>query len=732
MRQGVGFSLKLRPRSASALEFCLLLLLVLTWTSPALAAAVTLRWDPNPETTLSGYRLYYGTASRNYTTLVDVGNRTTYAVTGLAPGTYYFAVTAYDILGNESGFSDEVFTTAPPACSYSISPATQSFTGDGGTGTVSVTSPAGCGWSAASSADWITITTDSGGSGYGRIEFAVSPNTTPGSRSGVISIAGLTFTVTQSGAGCSYVISPGTGSFTSAGGTGTVSVTSPAGCTWTATSKSDWITITAGSGGSGYGNVEYAVSRNTTPGSRSGALSIAGLTFTLFQEGESFTHSLYFAQFADGAQWVSSIILTNPSRTETATGLIQLVDDQGQSLNASINDQAATSTVPFSIPPLGSARFATAGLGDLVVGSVRLVSNVEVGGIVRYSHPALGVAAVGASIPLRALMTEVARDGRGGRNTGIALRNSRTSDLSLQLFLRDLNGGSVPSGFASLTIPGGGHVAKFVDQFFPAADTSDFQGTLAVTALEPDAAIAATAIQLGPGEFTTLPVVAVDPPTASSELYFAHFANGSGWTTSMLLANPSDSASASVLSFFDDDGSRMTVPGQTAGDGVHVDIQPRGAALISTDGSGDLVSGSARVTGSGAIAGVLRFSSRALGLTGVGSGVPTAGFIVPVSLGVNERWSTGLAVASTAAQVKVSLTLRDQLGQPVSGGQLELVLRANGHMARFLEELFPNADTRDFQGTLTVTAEGGTIVGTAIQVAFQEGRLTTLPVTELR
>src|SRR5206468_444031 len=181
--------------------------------------------------------------------------------------------------------------------------------------------------------------------------------------------------------------------------------------------------------------------------------------------------------------------------------------------------------------------------------------------------------------------------------TGIALRNSRTSDLSLQLFLRDLNGRSVPSGFASLTIPGGGHVAKFVDQFFPAADTSDFQGTLMATSLEPDAAIAATAIQLGPGEFTALPVVAIDPPTASSELYFAHFANGSEWTTSVLLANPTASASASALSFFDDDGNRLSVPSRAAGDGAPLAIQPRGAILISTDGSGDLVSGSARVTG---------------------------------------------------------------------------------------------------------------------------------------
>ena len=96
------------------------------------------------------------------------------------------------------------------------------------------------------------------------------------------------------------------------------------------------------------------------------------------------------------------------------------------------------------------------------------------------------------------------------------------------------------------------------------------------------------------------------------------------------------------------------------------------------------------------------------------------------------QWSTGLAIASTGAPVSVSLTLRNQQGKPVSEGQLELVLRPNGHTARFLEELFPNADTGEFLGTLTVTAEGGTIVGTAIRVGFEEGSLATLPVTPLR
>src|SRR5205809_728611 len=78
----------------------------------ASSGQVTLAWDPNPESTVAGYDLYIGRASAVYTTKINVSNVTTYTVTGLAPGqVYYFAVTAYDQNGGESGYSNEVSTT---------------------------------------------------------------------------------------------------------------------------------------------------------------------------------------------------------------------------------------------------------------------------------------------------------------------------------------------------------------------------------------------------------------------------------------------------------------------------------------------------------------------------------------------------------------------------------------------------------------------------------------------
>jgi hypothetical protein len=78
-------------------------------------AVVVLEWNANVETNLAGYRLYSGSASRNYNGVVDVGRATNHTNDYLT-GEYFFAVTAYDTDGLESDLSEELslFIVAPP------------------------------------------------------------------------------------------------------------------------------------------------------------------------------------------------------------------------------------------------------------------------------------------------------------------------------------------------------------------------------------------------------------------------------------------------------------------------------------------------------------------------------------------------------------------------------------------------------------------------------------------
>ncbi|MDN5941485.1 MAG: fibronectin type III domain-containing protein, partial [Nitrospira sp.] len=82
----------------------------LTVSAPA-TSSVTLTWNSNTEKDLAGYKIYRATASGVYgapiTTLQE--NVTTFIASGLQFGTTYkFVVTAYDLAGNESPFSNEV------------------------------------------------------------------------------------------------------------------------------------------------------------------------------------------------------------------------------------------------------------------------------------------------------------------------------------------------------------------------------------------------------------------------------------------------------------------------------------------------------------------------------------------------------------------------------------------------------------------------------------------------
>ena len=101
-----------------------LLFLQLPPANPTLTQfSVTLQWDANTETDLAGYKVYYGAVSRAYGTPIAVGLVTSYQVKGLTtPGVYFFAVTALNTAGQESGFSNEATMLIAKAGDIPIGP----------------------------------------------------------------------------------------------------------------------------------------------------------------------------------------------------------------------------------------------------------------------------------------------------------------------------------------------------------------------------------------------------------------------------------------------------------------------------------------------------------------------------------------------------------------------------------------------------------------------------------
>ena len=163
-------------------------------------------------------------------------------------------------------------------------------------------------------------------------------------------------------------------------------------------------------------------------------------------------------------------------------------------------------TVQSQMEPLRVLTISTHGQGSLVTGSVRVVSEGPLGGMLRYDLPAIGEAVVGASTPVSDALFPVRRQ-EGGITTGVALHNLESSpglvrcDLMREGVLRD---------FASIPLEANGQTSWLIDQAFSAADTSDFTGSVRCDAVG-EGRFTAVALEMDPATrtFTTLPVFPV-------------------------------------------------------------------------------------------------------------------------------------------------------------------------------------------------------------------------------
>ena len=186
--------------------------------------------------------------------------------------------------------------TQSQGCAYSITPTSFEARPEGGSGTITVTTAAACPWTATSAVPWITFA-PAAGAGPATIAFEVAP--AAAARAGVGTIAGQTFSVSQAAPApapppppvpppppptpdpappapsCSYAVAPPTHSVAASGGTVNVRVTTREGCSWTASSTVDWVTVTAGSSSAGEGTATFAVA-GTSGAARSGTVAVAG------------------------------------------------------------------------------------------------------------------------------------------------------------------------------------------------------------------------------------------------------------------------------------------------------------------------------------------------------------------------------------------------------------------------------------------------------------------------
>ncbi|MEP7272258.1 MAG: BACON domain-containing carbohydrate-binding protein, partial [Acidobacteriota bacterium] len=138
---------------------------------------------------------------------------------------YQSASTNFVLIDSFDGFAGNfgIRARSSVGCAPNLASTSQSFAGAGGTGSLGVTGATGCTWSAFSNVPWLTITSGVSGTGNANANYSVVINLTTAARSGTLTIAGRTFTVTQAAGLPELALDDGSAETAVASGNGSLS-----------------------------------------------------------------------------------------------------------------------------------------------------------------------------------------------------------------------------------------------------------------------------------------------------------------------------------------------------------------------------------------------------------------------------------------------------------------------------------------------------------------------------
>ncbi|HTD65519.1 MAG TPA: BACON domain-containing carbohydrate-binding protein, partial [Candidatus Limnocylindria bacterium] len=170
-------------------------------------------------------------------------------------------------------------------CVYAIAPSNLVHVFDGATNFITLTTTDECEWLVLNTNDWITITSETNGTGGTNIDYIVSGNPLAQWRTGLVMVADQWLTIEQEPAPCVFVLSVTNATYEPGATNDSFFVSTPLDCPWTVAADSDWIAITSGLAPVGPGEVAYTVAANPIGVTRVGHIVAGGESFEITQQG---------------------------------------------------------------------------------------------------------------------------------------------------------------------------------------------------------------------------------------------------------------------------------------------------------------------------------------------------------------------------------------------------------------------------------------------------------------
>ena len=336
-------------------------------------------------------------------------------------------------------------------------------------------------------------------------------------------------------------------------------------------------------------------------------------------------------------------------------------------------------------------------------------------------------------------------------STGIAVVNLGLQTANVTYTLYNVNGEAITSGTG--TIEAGNHFARFIDQFSSIASGFDlpvnFQTDIQFASLEitSDQPLSIVALRMTTNQrndvlYTTTPVADLTQSLIADPVFFAQFADGGGYKSSLILLNTSGSTETGTLEILDNNGTPLIVNqvNDTADSSFNYSIPSDGVFLLRTDGSPTKAkvgwvrlipdAGTSTPVGSGL------FSYNPTGVmvseSGVPATVPTTHARIYVDLSKNHN--TGLALANVEASgITITVNAFQEDGITAVGtSQGPLLLAGNGHDARFANQLISDLP-EGFSGLLDIssTTPFAALTVRSLNNERHEFLMTTFPVADV-